>query len=125
METEIWKPLLDGEIRLLQLLDPVKLNFDLLNVNLDGAPKFAALSYTWGDPTPRHSLTISNCAIGVGENLYQALRHITGHALSVQRLFEKTCFWAAICINQGDEPEKSSQVWRMKEIYERGSRIFV
>ena len=126
METPIWKPLLDGEIRLLQLLDPVKLEFDLLNAGLAEAPKFAALSYTWEDPTPRHSLTISNCSIGVGENLYQALRHITDHALFVQRLFEKIYFWAdAICINQSDEPEKSRQVRRMKEIYENSSRIYV
>ncbi|KFY34128.1 hypothetical protein V494_07032 [Pseudogymnoascus sp. VKM F-4513 (FW-928)] len=100
-------------------------------------PKYEALSYTWGDempqekvrvmtsPPPKVSITVVDTAeepdehgkMEVRLNLASAMRHL--------RLPDRArMLWIdAICINQRDDEEKSSQVKRISQIYELASAI--
>ncbi|KAL2123467.1 hypothetical protein VTJ04DRAFT_3922 [Mycothermus thermophilus] len=85
----------------------------------DGEP-YEAISYVWGDPTRRRDVTVNGVTVSVTENLHDALtafRH-TSSENRVRRL------WAdALCINQADLDERSSQVVLMGRIFERASRV--
>lgn len=69
---------------------------------------FEALSYAWGDHTPRDILyikdqrgTASTTKIAITSNLSSALHHL-------RREEESRLLWVdAVCINQGDKIEKS------------------
>jgi hypothetical protein len=83
--------------------------------------KYIALSYTWGDPTSKVPVLLNGQRFFVGENLHSALRRFRPpHG-------QPGCFlWVdAICINQEDIREKSTQVQRMKQIYEDAAIIDV
>ena len=85
----------------------------LYTVDLSDAPPFDALSYTWGDPSITKAIQINNADFQATANLEAFLR---------QRQTEKEQrpLWIdAICINQGDAEEKTTQVLRMADVYER------
>ena len=86
-------------------LIPVKLadNIDI---------RFTALSYVWGERSGQHSVRVNGVEdIPLTDNLHTALIHLRKTASDI-------ALWAdAICINQEDEKEKSTQVSRMAEIY--------
>ena len=80
-------------------------------VSLEEAPTFYALSYTWGIPTQRDlDLRMQNPDVPVTENL--------GSALYFLGTLVPGKYWIdALCINQRDDAEKSSQVALMRDIY--------
>jgi hypothetical protein len=87
--------------------------------NLQNPPPYEALSYVWGDPNITVSITISSCAYQVTVNLGDALRHVRKRA-------EPRLLWVdAICINQGDNEEKSLQVGMMRNIYAKAFRCVI
>ncbi|KAH8699398.1 heterokaryon incompatibility protein-domain-containing protein, partial [Phaeosphaeriaceae sp. PMI808] len=115
------------EIRLLQITpiekptNPIRLR--LRHVSLLDKPIFNALSYTWGapfagllpewdDPNATHTVLINNKEIQIRWNLEAALRHFTRVATMPYQLWVD-----AICINQSDLREKSSQITLMPSIY--------
>jgi len=66
------------------------------------------------------AIRLADGVFEVQQNLHDALRHLGHHVRKRQSLF-----WVdAICINQEDVDERSSQVTKMKDIYERADRIF-
>lgn len=75
-------------------------------------PKYEALSYVWGDPMATCAIWVNDQIFSVGENLWIALRRLRNpHSLRF--------LWIdAICINQLDDTEKSTQVTMMREIFE-------
>ncbi|KUJ10846.1 HET-domain-containing protein [Mollisia scopiformis] len=75
---------------------------------------YAALSYTWGDPTPTRQIVVNNQDVSVGQSLEIALR-----AISTRPDFQDGfMLWVdAICINQDDFEERGCQVGKMREIY--------
>ncbi|RYC55228.1 hypothetical protein CHU98_g10985, partial [Xylaria longipes] len=97
---------------------------------IDGEP-YEAVSYVWGDTRKRHDITIDGATLSVTANLHGALtafrhRPLSGSSSSsdgsdpgtgparrqVRRL------WAdAVCINQEDLPERTSQVELMARIF--------
>ena len=88
-------------------------------VSLDDAPKFFALSYTWGLPTQRDpELRMQAPVIPLTENLTSAM-YILG------TIFPGTYWIDALCINQQDNAEKSSQVTLMREIYSAAEAVMV
>lgn len=109
-------------IRLLRLLPrpkPDSLTYEMVEHDLDSRVGFEALSYSWGDPTPKHMITCNGKDIRIAGNLHDALQQFQqdgGHPL----------LWAdALCINQADLDEKSEQVQLMGEIYKAASEVVV
>ncbi|MCJ1360615.1 MAG: hypothetical protein MMC33_010623, partial [Icmadophila ericetorum] len=81
--------------------------------------EYTALSYTWGEPTPTAAIRIDGMVVQVRVNLEQALQRI-------QQISTPVCLWVdAICIDQSNEQEKSEQVQRMHNIYQRAASVFV
>ncbi|KAG9192880.1 hypothetical protein G6011_11614 [Alternaria panax] len=75
---------------------------------------FVPLSYTWGPESPAHDILVtspdSRGWLTVRQNLYDFLR--------IRRNCDPDWFWIdQICINQGQNDEKSHQVSQMAEIY--------
>ena len=83
-------------------------------------PKYTALSYTWGQPHRTKDIfveTSSQC-IKVTENLHAALVHL-------RRRVPVKLWIDAICINQDDIKERSSQVRLMRQIYRGANQVVV
>jgi hypothetical protein len=85
--------------------------------------QYEALSYTWGSPKVPVDIFVgspySRGTISVTQNLAEALRYL--------RYEDKIrILWIdAICVNQLDMAERSSQVKRMADIYSAASRVVV
>ncbi|KAL8684228.1 MAG: hypothetical protein Q9224_006507, partial [Gallowayella concinna] len=123
------------EIRLLTLLPdvfdaPIHISIKTVVLSDEEVPEIEALSYAWGDASDRLDIFVkvkpSKRAIlrrirnpmraglttlFVTRNLVEALKHL--------RLEDRPrVFWIdAICVNQQDLEERSSQVLRMPDIY--------
>jgi hypothetical protein len=113
------KHLLDVErdqIRLLVLHpgdweDQICCDFEV--VSLKDRPKYAALSYVWGQDDPDNIAHIGGHCIPIRPNLFKALRRLRAHAAG-----EDSTIWVdAVCINQTSMEERSSQVAMMGQIY--------
>jgi hypothetical protein len=104
----------DKHIRLLELLPLTPdgmINCKFHYYKLGECPSFTAISYTWGEALPTHTINVNMFDVVVRENLWQFLRQMD--AQQVRRLF-----WIdALCINQGSTEEKNHQVALMWEIY--------
>ena len=92
----------------------------------DFQPHYEALSYTWGttdDPEIAYVTDFrpggnEECAtLAIYQNLASAFRHL-------RYVDQVRNFWVdAICINQGDIPERNKQVKRMANIYKLAYRV--
>lgn len=109
------------------LYDPQKTTED---EDADPNPTFEALSYTWGspdDPTSEMAVNSSESephhpctgTITIRRNLDTALRHFRYPDRT------RTMWIDAVCINQGDEDEKSKQIRRMGDLYKAAHRVVV
>jgi hypothetical protein len=80
---------------------------------------YEALSYTWGDSAEQQSITVNGKQFLVTNNLYAFLKRWSG----------KTTYrhiWIdAICINQKDKTEKSTQIPRMGTIYKHAIGVTI
>lgn len=122
-----YKPLRDRQIRVL-CLEPGAFGTELrasletyefgrvLNDGVWG--EYDAISYVWGPASFPHTLNVDGSdSLPLTQTLYDALQHFR-HRQGIQRL------WAdAICINQSDLIEKSSQVALMAEIYSTARNV--
>lgn len=117
-------------IRILQLKQPPvrslrKVNSiiecDLLPVSLDRPVlinSYRAISYTWDGQSFDRYILCGGEKLAITKNCEDILRHMLKHA----RLF----VWIdAICINQGDNDEKATQIPLMTEIYGRAHLVNV
>lgn len=92
---------------------------ELASTALDAAPPYRALSYVWGDHAKVQSITCSGFRREITANLFEGLRRI-------RNTDDMEIAWAdAICINQTDKKERSSQVNLMGEIYDRAAEVIV
>ena len=97
------------------------LAFKLVTVNLKDAPRFAAISYTWGLALPRCTVTVDRKLFEVTRNCRYALWQACAQKLSgVEYLWIDS-----ICINQEDLHEKSSQVQLMQSIYNKAALVLI
>jgi len=100
-------------IRLLKFLPGPTPSCTLIDADVDKAPPYLALSYTWGAPVFDHPVIINGCSLPITKNLTDALAALRGYARGRYLML-----WAdAPCINQGDIRERSSQVRLMNAIY--------
>lgn len=81
---------------------------------------YEALSYAWGDVTPTSTITFpDNSILPIAANLNAFLRHRRHHEDTLDLWID------AICINQADNNERSSQVQIMGQIYFLTSRLSI
>ncbi|OCL04902.1 HET-domain-containing protein, partial [Glonium stellatum] len=96
-------------------------------LNVPNAPKYEALSYTWGEDTRHpHFLKIlddkKDFLMDIMPNLDGALRMLRKDISPSQ----SRMLWVdAICINQSDVSEKSLQIKKMAMIYNRAHSVSV
>ncbi|MCJ1280633.1 hypothetical protein MMC21_008462, partial [Puttea exsequens] len=108
------------------------INVKLRVVDLDlKHKKYVALSYTWGRPSPRlpdtwdnnqatKTIIVNGVAFEVRYNLFAALKTIR------QKWDLRYDWWIdAICIDQNNFIERSSQVSRMREIYAHSDHTLI
>ncbi|KAL8925254.1 MAG: hypothetical protein Q9172_002304 [Xanthocarpia lactea] len=125
--------------------DPI--SCDLRTVSMNDDPEYETLSYTWGAPIFDHTLFVDGTVLKITRSLHNAIRYLRRQKRHVSKDEFKSSrnntlesdvtksywdpeasgvLWAdAICINQDDVDERSSQVGLMGEIYRRGSRLHV
>ncbi|VUC28993.1 unnamed protein product [Clonostachys rosea] len=114
----------DAQIRLLYILpgpegSDIECKLVTRTFNDDDPFSYEALSYTWGDPSVVKYISCDGRTLQVTVNLWTALHHIRHSSIT------KVMWIDAVCINQGDVDERSSQVRLMEEIYRRASRVVV
>lgn len=99
------------EIRLLELLPghgtgPIRSR--LLVISFDELPNYEALSYVWGVSEDNDdAIEISDVPVRVTHNLKVALQDLRYDGIT------RLLWIDALCINQGDLEEKSSQIQLM------------
>lgn len=108
-------------IRLLHLLpgtrdSPVETTLSVHS--LTDSPPYEALSYTWGT-SGGFPMTCDSCSTLIQESLFQAFNALR------QRDEERILWVDAVCINQHDDRERSSQVQLMRRIYQNSTRLVV
>ena len=102
-------------IRLLRFLhepgtEPV---CQMITVEVEKAPPFVALSYTWGAKENSRAILVDDAVIPITKNLGEAIDAISPYVMERSMMF-----WAdSICINQADIDERSRQVRLMNTIY--------
>ncbi|OAP60808.1 hypothetical protein AYL99_05810 [Fonsecaea erecta] len=118
-----YRPLASArEIRVFTLLDEpfdAPIRGHLKHVSLDANPIYDALSYCWGDDQRTRQIRCNGVDIEVPDSLYVAFRE-----LRRQGKPSNLVIWAdALCINQGDEEEKTEQVKMMDQIYQKAQLV--
>jgi hypothetical protein len=106
------------EIRLIKIHTQGKsISIRLEHFDLDNAPDYSALSYTWGNATPTREITVNRRQMSIRQNLYKFLR-----VFQAKHLHE--WLWVdQICINQGNTKERNEQVQLMSEIYRNAFEV--
>jgi len=107
-----------SEIRLIKFkpIDTSSFTIELLKFGIQDLPQYNALSYTWGG---RQDDVAGSDKVSIHPNLESALMRHYEH-------FPSQPLWAdALCINQSDITERTSQVARMTEIYRQAKLVFV
>jgi Heterokaryon incompatibility protein (HET) len=109
-------------IRIIELLpgsttDAIQCN--LLHAPLSNPPAYEALSYCWGSPLVYVEISCNSCNLGITTSLLTAL-------IALRSKQDIRYVWVdAICIDQGNYKEKSSQVQLMGRIYRSATRVLV
>jgi len=119
---DYWSMDAENEIRLLTVYpadsptDP--LSCSLTHHSRRSAPEYEALSYTWGDRELPKTVICDGRRLEVTANCESALRTLRSAGASV--------VWVdAICIDQGDASERSSQVAIKGEIFRHAKRTLI
>jgi len=94
----------------------------MFNHDCHNAPEYEALSYTWSSHYDGlATIKLNGYSISVTKNLFEALKQL--RLYQVENCKSESKLWVdAICINQGNDAEKSHQVL-MRDIYANASRV--
>jgi len=120
-----------SEIRLLEIAqggdnNNVTVECKLTVLSLKDNPKFTALSYCWGDAKVTENILLDGRITPVTTNLAAALKHVKNHWRTVFADKDPTEFrlWAdAVCVNQADLKERSSQVRLMRAVFSNAELV--
>jgi hypothetical protein len=104
------------EFRLMELLPSQDfestIECRLFHHDLRRKPEYEALSYVWGNPDFDKLILLNSQVFHITASLEIALRYLRSRS-------ESRILWVdAVCINQNDEEERSSQVRLMRDIYQ-------
>ena len=95
--------------------EDISVNIEVFD--LDSAPAFNAISYTWGTEPPQHVIRIYDVSVFVRPNCHYAL-------WQARQRFPGSRVWLdAICIDQSDLAEKASQVAIMGDVYAKADIV--
>lgn len=127
----IYTPL-DPSQNVIRLLEIVSTNPEIVCtlslVSLKDNPRFCALSYEWGDPAIRTTITVEDKPVAITRNLACALQDVHYHwnqsSLPEEENGARRLWADAICINQDDTDEKNHQVPLMTKIYSSAESTF-
>jgi hypothetical protein len=116
-----------GEIRLLYLLpgpfsSPIRVILESTPFSPEASPQFETLSYTWGSAENPIDIFVGSSGyhtLAVTQNLAEALPYLRLEDRS------RTLWIDAICVNQSDIAERTSQVKRMADIYSKATPVVV
>ncbi|KAJ8107443.1 hypothetical protein OPT61_g8864 [Boeremia exigua] len=87
-------------------------------VSLDDGPEYEALSYVWGETGNQATVYLDGHSFPITKNLYHALFHMRQTTMRI--------LWAdALCINQSNVDERSSQVFQMGSVFAQASQVVV
>ncbi|KAI1078369.1 heterokaryon incompatibility protein-domain-containing protein [Whalleya microplaca] len=89
------------------------------------APLYEALSYTWGTAPRSLPILLNEQECYISPTLQKALVQLLKQDGNSSRPISRRLWIDAICINQNDDAEKSTQVSQMKEIYAQACRVLV
>ncbi|PVH74537.1 heterokaryon incompatibility, partial [Cadophora sp. DSE1049] len=94
----------------------------LFAISVTTPPRYEALSYTWGPPSPPSEQQYILCdgkKLPVTENCISALYHL-------RKKYSNRLLWIdAICIDQTNVEEASQQVQIMGQIYQNAAEVIV
>ncbi|KAL9117737.1 MAG: hypothetical protein Q9187_005722 [Circinaria calcarea] len=97
--------------------DPLTCDLHVASLDDDGI-KYAAISYTWGDHVPDHTILLDGFDFAITKHLHSALK--------VFRMASGPIFWIdQICIDQCNLSERSGQVALMTRIYRQPDSVLV
>ena len=91
----------------------------LIRVTIDTAPRFEAVSYTWGSSEKPTTILLDGMAFKVTANAFNLLRGISSYVLP------RILWIDSICIDQSSVIEKTYQVQLMSAIYQRAFQVIV
>jgi hypothetical protein len=109
-------------IRLLQLQPGAfedDISITLLEAPLLKPPKYEALSYVWGSPTPDTAISCHGLELLVTKNCVLAMRRLR------QRSKIRLLWIDAICIDQTSGEEKQHQVQLMGDVYSKAEEVII
>jgi hypothetical protein len=96
-------------------------------ISLDDHPEYIALSYVWGHSAIVEEISINGVSLAVTTNLATVLRQLRANRSGEKSSPIKglpSLLWAdAICINQQNDSERSSQVQLMRDIYQTAVKV--
>lgn len=110
------------EIRLITIelpSDGIQVKCQIRIFCLDSAPRYFALSYTWGDRPASDSILLVQRPLAVRPNLLAALKRLS------QKPKYKWVWIDALCIDQSNNNEKSCQIPLMGRIYSNAESTLV
>ncbi|KAG8530612.1 uncharacterized protein KY384_004650 [Bacidia gigantensis] len=91
----------------------------LKEVNIADKRGYGAVSYVWGVPNLTRKIYCGNAYIGVTEHIHALLRRVCNSSRDVYIWID------AICINQKDLTERSTQVLLMRKIFSDAGQILI
>lgn len=98
--------------------DPIVCELVQILLEDDGVP-YEALSYAWGTAPEDVQITLDGQVKMIKDNLFTALS-------CLRRATEDRWLWVdALCIDQADHREKTHQVGRMRQIYEKADWVLI
>ncbi|KAL8871036.1 MAG: hypothetical protein Q9174_003057, partial [Haloplaca sp. 1 TL-2023] len=92
---------------------------DRCTLDLEDPGRYETLSYVWGNAPADHDIRLNDHLFHITHSLWEALR------VMVTKRAGKLLWVDAICINQKDSAEKSSQVGMMGEIYRTAQGVII
>lgn len=111
--------------------DDGRITCELVQVDIDNAPRYEALSYTWNSEAPSEPLDVLSTGDSGGVQTLLVTPNCA-RALTIlrkrlgRRRVAKVGLWVdAICINQSDNKEKGLQVAMMAEIYRTAKSVLI
>ncbi|KAH6611884.1 heterokaryon incompatibility protein-domain-containing protein, partial [Boeremia exigua] len=128
MDTNFLPPIrTDADIRVLTLApnqnnssghsDVIACEFE--NISIGGSVLYTAVSYVWGDDSCLRSIAINGVVVQVRNNLWQFLHQMRQDSHTGYLWID------ALCIDQKNLEERSSQVAIMGKIYSGAANVFV
>ncbi|EUC31252.1 hypothetical protein COCCADRAFT_101777, partial [Bipolaris zeicola 26-R-13] len=100
-------------IRLIKFLPGSSPICQMITVEVEKAPPYVALSYTWGSTELSRVILVNGSEVPITRSLAEAI-----DAIFIFARERSMMFWAdSICINQADDHERGLQVRLMNSIY--------